>query len=161
MQTETRSFALGLILCIIPCHLNAGDKAAPDNAARLLGIAEAQTSGLRGIDRAYAYWLISRVYAKAKPTEEGRLVRESCEAAIVAPADDSTTTFKEKIEFDLCATFDSDRAFGWGRTVIPSSRKCQTADSSWKCSRSSKKGRLGCCTRDAFLRDQPGRPVFL
>jgi hypothetical protein len=100
MAKRTKYLITGLMVVALVCEISAGERKGEQDAARILGAAEALAHNLRGVDRAYAYLLVSRAYANFDPTEENRLLEESCKAAIAAPAEDLDISFKEKIEYD-------------------------------------------------------------
>ena len=95
-----RTLAVAILLI---CSISAGSDRHNDvnnGASRILGAAEGLTANLKGVDRAYAYWLISRIYQTLDPVEESKLLPQACQAAITAKPENSDTTFKEKIEYD-------------------------------------------------------------
>ncbi len=95
-------------ICLVAAILLAGSisagydhGSAPNTGpTRILAGAEGLTANLKGIDRAYALWLLSRIYQTLEPVEEGRLLTQACQAAISAKVEDFDTSFKEKIEYD-------------------------------------------------------------
>lgn len=100
MAKRNAVLAAGLMICALMAQARGAEKKVEENAARVLGTAEALAHNLKGVDKAYAYLLVSRAYASFDSTEESRLLKESCGAAIAAPAEDLDVSFKEKIEYD-------------------------------------------------------------
>jgi hypothetical protein len=100
MTKKMKCLLAGLMACALVCYTHAGERKSEQDAARVLGTAEALAHNLAGVDRAYAYLLISHAYASFDSSEEKRLLEESCTAAIGAPAEDLDISFKEKIQYD-------------------------------------------------------------
>jgi hypothetical protein len=100
MSKKMKYLFTGFMACVLVCYSHAGPKKSDQEIARILGTAEALAHNLAGVDRAYAYLLVSHAYASFDPSEEKRLLKESCNAAISAPAEDLDVSFKEKIEYD-------------------------------------------------------------
>ena len=69
-------------------------------AANILTAAEAGASNLQDVDRAYAYWLISRVFAAISLPQEREALKKSCEAAVAPEPDPENIAFREKIQID-------------------------------------------------------------
>lgn len=85
-----------MILCVF-----AADKPKqPDPAARFLSDARAAAANLKGTDRGYALWLISRGYAHVDPKKEKVVLAESCESLFTVVDNDEDVSFREKIEGD-------------------------------------------------------------
>jgi hypothetical protein len=100
MTRKMKSLITSLMVCILVCNAHAGERRSEQDVARILGTAEALAHNLRGVDMAYAYLLVSHVYASFDTVAENRLLEESCKAAIGAPADELDISFKEKIEYE-------------------------------------------------------------
>ena len=69
-------------------------------ATRILGHATAAAANLRGIDRAYALWLISRAYAKFDAKKEKQSLAQSCEASMLPTREDRAAALRQKIQGD-------------------------------------------------------------
>jgi len=100
MTMKMKALIAALMVCVPGCTVHAAERRNERDIARLLGTAEALAHNLRGVDRAYAYLLVSHVYASFDTAAENRLLEETCIAAIGAPAEDLDISFKEKIEYE-------------------------------------------------------------
>ncbi len=91
---------LGIAVCL-PVQ-GQPPKPSPQNefAAHILTAAEAGASNLQGVDRAYAYWLISRVFASVSLPQEREALKKSCQAAVAPETDAENLAFREKIQLD-------------------------------------------------------------
>jgi hypothetical protein len=76
------------------------NRTTTEAAERLLETASSGAGNLPGVDRAYAYWLISRGFAAFSVKKERAALEKSCEATIVRSSDVSDEMFREKIQFD-------------------------------------------------------------
>ncbi len=76
------------------------NKAKTEPAEQLLQAAQSGVSNLQGVDRAYAYWIISRGFAKISPKEEKESLKKSCDTALALVADDHDNLLREKIQLD-------------------------------------------------------------
>ncbi len=95
------NLAASAVLLINLYALAADHKPAPGNeAVRELELAEAGASGMRGIDRAYAYLLVSRDYAGLDNKSQLEAAKKSCEAAIHSEPDEENLGLRQKIEGD-------------------------------------------------------------
>ncbi|HEX7286845.1 MAG TPA: hypothetical protein VF532_11730 [Candidatus Angelobacter sp.] len=91
---------LGITLFVSAQSRPAPQKPKNEFAANMLSAAEAGASNLQGIDRAYAYWLISRVFAGIDVRREREVLKKSCEAALAPDPDPANSTFRNKVQFD-------------------------------------------------------------
>src|SRR5437016_739220 len=76
------------------------NKAKTESAEQLLQFAQSGVSNLQGVDRAYAYWIISRGIAKISPKEERGSLEKSCDTALAPATDDRDNVLREKIQLD-------------------------------------------------------------
>jgi hypothetical protein len=95
------NLAVSAILFANVCSLAADHPPATDREAlRALELAEAGASGMHGIDRAYAYWLISRDYSGLDNKAQLEAAKKSCESAIRAEPEASDPGLQLRVERD-------------------------------------------------------------
>lgn len=98
MPSKTLYFVISLLLF---SHLFG--KTPHDNYAAvdgILGQAAASAANLKGTDRAYALWLISRAYGKFNAKKEKESLARSCEVSVLAPNEDQWNSLRQKIQAD-------------------------------------------------------------
>ncbi|HEV2991969.1 MAG TPA: hypothetical protein VG759_26265 [Candidatus Angelobacter sp.] len=78
----------------------AANGAKTELAEQLLQAAESGASNLQGVDRAYAYWIISRGFSKINLREEQQSLKKSCDTALALGRDDRDNVLREKIQLD-------------------------------------------------------------
>lgn len=96
----TRQFVAMLILANSYAIAAERPLSANTDAIRSLRLAEAAASGLRGTDRAYAYWLISRDYSGLDNKAQLEAAKKSCEASINSEPGPEDFGLRQKIELD-------------------------------------------------------------
>ncbi len=77
-------------------------RAQTDAAEHMLQIADAEAGNLSGLDRAYAYWLISQAFAKINSKHEPEVLVKSCNAALAAEPAGADPMFRQKIRTCEC-----------------------------------------------------------
>lgn len=95
---------LSLIACLLLISLAgfAADRKSTtkNKAIRSLEIADASAANLRGVDRAYAYWLIARDYSGIDSKAQLEVAIKSCETAIHSEEDSGDPGLRLRVERD-------------------------------------------------------------
>src|SRR5262249_42477658 len=97
-----RKFCLAIVILVFSAFSIAEKqkRSADPKAVQALQLATASAGQLRGVNRAYAFWLLARSYQDLDAKEEFKMVKESCESAITAEPDLFDLGLRNKIEFD-------------------------------------------------------------
>lgn len=100
-RVRISNLAVSAILFANVCSLAADHPPTADKEAlRALELAGAGASGMRGVDRAYAYWLISRDYSGLDNKAQLEMAKKSCESAIRAEPEASDPGLRLRVERD-------------------------------------------------------------
>jgi hypothetical protein len=92
---------VSLLLCVQLAAATSTERPPADSfAINLLQSTESMALQIRGLDRAYALWLLAEDYAKVDVKAERRLVKASCEAAITSQSEANDLGLRNKIQFD-------------------------------------------------------------